>query len=100
MLKISTFVFRVRFCTSPLFNTRSNSKLPFWLTGENVSSWRCELRSFDAEEGGGSVADEGGGISRGAVRPGICRGCDGPMVLCTSAMAVVVAQKKQYCTGP
>jgi hypothetical protein len=59
-----------------------------------VSSWRCELRSFDAEEGGGSVTEEGGGISRGAVRPGICRGCDDAIVLCTSAMAMVAAQRE------
>ena len=88
----STFVLRVLFWTNPLFNTRSNSKLPFWLTGENVSSWRCEFRSFEAEVGGGSVTEEGGGIWRGAVRPCISRGCDAIGAVCISAMAVVLQQ--------
>jgi hypothetical protein len=57
-----------------------------------VSSWRCELRNLDTEEEAGSVADEGGSISRGTVRPGISRGCDAMGALCISAMAVVVQQ--------
>jgi len=38
-----TFVFLVRFNTSADFITRSNSKLPFWLTGEKVSRVKCAL---------------------------------------------------------
>lgn len=36
-------VFLVRLCTSPLRRVRSNAKLPFWLTGEKVSRFRCPL---------------------------------------------------------
>jgi hypothetical protein len=39
-----TFVFLVRFNTWADFITRSNSKLPFWLTGENVSRVKCAVR--------------------------------------------------------
>jgi hypothetical protein len=52
------------------------------------------LRGFEAEEGQGSVTDAGGGISRGTARPGIGRGSEDTIGLCTSAMAVVVAQKE------
>ena len=39
-----TLVFLVRLFTSPLLRTRSKAKLPFSLTGENVSRPRCPLR--------------------------------------------------------
>ena len=51
------------------------------------------MRSFAADEDGGSVT-EGGGISRGTVRPGIGRGSEDNIELCTSAMAVLAAQKE------
>lgn len=54
-----TFVLRVRFCTDPLFNTRSNSKLPFWLTGENVSIARCEFLILLADPGCGNETAPG-----------------------------------------
>lgn len=68
-----TLVFLVRLDTTPLFSTRSNSKLPFWLTGEKVSSARCEFRIRLADMEGGRVTAEGGGIWR-AERGGIGRG--------------------------
>lgn len=58
------------------------------------------MRSFDAEDGGGRAA-EGGRISRGTARPGIGRGSEVTIVLCTSAMTVVVAQNERVLfTGP
>jgi len=41
-----TFVFRVRFKTSPDLMIRSNSKLPFWVTGDMVSNVRPLFRRF------------------------------------------------------
>jgi hypothetical protein len=70
-----TLVFLVRFCTYPLFKTRSNSKLPFWFTGEYVSRFRCEFRIRLADVGGGSVTEGGGSICT-ADRSGIARGFD------------------------
>ena len=45
----------------PLFRTRSNSKLPFSLTGEKVSRLRCPLRKpdMDRERVAGAVDCEG-----------------------------------------
>lgn len=42
-----TCLLLVRRNTLPLFRTRSNSKLPFSLTGEKVSRLRCPLRKPD-----------------------------------------------------
>lgn len=68
-----TFVFRVRLCTSPLLSTRSKAKLPFWLTGEKVSRFRCPLRNAGVSLGAGSelsVVDRlvsmGWGFERGS----------------------------------
>lgn len=84
-----TLVFLVLFSTNPLFKTRSNSKLPFWLTGEKVSRLRCEARIRLADVGGGSVTVEGGGIWRG-VRSGIARGwvvcCIPALYICAMVM--------------
>ena len=69
-----------------------------------MSSCRYEWRSFEAEEGGGSVTEKGVGIWRGTARPGISRGCEGIGALPISAMAIVAQRlfsrsllKKKLC---
>jgi hypothetical protein len=56
-----TLVFCVLFCTKPAFITRSNSKLPFWLTAVNVSSTTRPLTR------GACVTVDGIGIGPAAV---------------------------------
>lgn len=51
--KVRTLVFRVRFSSSPDLRTRSNSKLPFWLTGEKTPRPRSPFSV--ASSGGGGV---------------------------------------------
>lgn len=56
-----TCLLLVRRNTLPLFRTRSNSKLPFSLTGEKVSRLRCPLRKPDiVRVGPGAEVDCGG----------------------------------------
>lgn len=74
---VNAFVFRVRFCTSPLLSTRSKAKLPFWLTGEKVSRLRCPLLTpgvllgkavvAEAVTGAGCLVSMGCGMAFGAV---------------------------------
>jgi hypothetical protein len=54
-----TLFFSTRFSTLPLFSTLSNSKLPFWLTGENVSRFRWPLRKGTDVVEKGAVVFEG-----------------------------------------
>ena len=57
---------------------RSNSKLPFWLTGEKVSSVKWPVRSVFTLPGGAKVALLGGVILKPALPapvPGMGRGC-------------------------
>ena len=69
-----TFVFFVRFNTFPDLMILSKSKLPFWLTGENVSKVKCPLFRNDLV-GGGIPKLVGGDTARPAL--GMLRGCDG-----------------------
>lgn len=67
-----TFVFLVRFNTSPDFRMRSNSKLPFCVTGDSVSSTRFALLKVCTDGGicrlcGGDTARPALGIARGCV---------------------------------
>lgn len=61
-----TFVLLVRFSTSPDLMILSNSKLPFWFTGENVSKVSWPPRN--------DLADAGIGIRTGGATKTVALG--------------------------
>jgi hypothetical protein len=76
-----TLVLRVRFCTVPHFKTRSNSKLPFWFTGEKVLRLRwvflARLPAFVKERGRTVERGDRAGTCRGVGSiDEVCEGCD------------------------
>lgn len=76
-----TFVFRVRFNTSPDLMMRSNSKLPFCVTGESVSNVRPLFLRFCIDFGNARLL---GGEAGFKVLPGMGLGW---LCAATSAMA-------------